>query len=84
VDQGHFGGKRDRRRHSSTSFDKTFTVTETSYQMLTADRKTEEGLTSFNKYSHVNFSGEKKKNETFRGVSLFVRIRGKKRKEKLK
>lgn len=82
MNQHHFGWKRDSRYHSTTSFNKTFTITKTSYQILKV--LSFRYFNSFNKNSRVNLSAEKKKqNETFWGVhvSLFVRIREEKKRK---
>ena len=74
-------GKHDSRRHSTTSVYENVVEAETSfvsYQMLGdfISLRSGEGLTSFNKKDCANFSGEKNRNEAFRGVD-FLRIREK-------
>ena len=73
-------GKRDSRRHSSTSFSKNFVAAKTSYRyemlevLLFCDRL--RGLTCFKKITVLTFLVKKKYDEAFRDV-FFLRIRQK-------
>ena len=72
-------GKRDSRRHSTTSFSESVVVAGTSYQMCNrrfSILQPGEVLSSFNNDKSANFSGEKKCNEEFQGVYI-LRIREK-------
>ena len=65
-------GKRDSRRDSTTGFSENAVVTEIiklSNDLSLITLGSDEGLTSFNKNSRVNFSGEK--SEMKLGVSIF-------------
>ena len=70
-------GKRDSRRHSTTSFSENVVVAETSYQNVRSFivLQTVEGLTS-NKGKSANVSCENKYSEAFQGVH-FLKIREK-------
>ena len=72
-------GKRDRRRHSTTSFSEEVVVAGTSYQMLESFSilLSGEGLTSCSINNPANFFGEKNYNEAFRGVYFCLRTRAK-------
>ena len=79
VNPSHFGGKRDSRRHSTTSFSESVVVAGTRYQMCNrrfSILQPGEVLSSFNNDKSANFSGEKKYNEEFQGVYI-LRIREK-------
>ena len=69
-------GKRDSRRHSTTSFGENVLVVETGNQIgKIINLRPGEGLTSFNKDNSAKCFGEKNEyNEALRGVS-FLRIR---------
>ena len=71
-------GKSGSRRHSTTSFSVNVLVAGTSYQMLEVLSFLQSGevLTSFINDNSVNFSGDKKYNEEFRG-DYFLTIREK-------
>ena len=63
MNQRHLAGKRNSRRHSSTGLNENIAVAEKSYQMLEVlliILQCGEGLTSFSKNNHVNFSSEKR------------------------
>ena len=63
MNQHHLAGKRNSRRHSSTGLNENIAVAEKSYQMLEVlliILRCGEGLTSFSKNNHVNFSTEKR------------------------
>ena len=62
-------GKRDSRRHSTTSFSKNVVVAKTSYEMLDYFA-IETWFNLFRKGNSVNFSSEKKYDEAFRDVSF--------------
>ena len=68
-------GKRDSRRHSTTSFSENVLVAETVVISFIILRKGE-GLTSFHEDNSAHSFGEKKYNEDFRGV-YFLRLREK-------
>ena len=64
-------GKRDSRRHSTTSFGENVVVAETSFIIL----RLEEGVTSFHKDNSSNFSGESKVKYSFPGNLFFENTR---------
>ena len=65
-------GKRDGRRHSTTSFSENVVVAKTSYRNVRSYHlRSGEGLTSFNKNNRANFSGEKSEMK-LSGVSIFL------------
>ena len=72
-------GKRDSRRHSTTSFSKNVVVAKTSYEMLDYQDyfAIETWFNLFQKDNSVNFSREKKYDEAF-GMSFFKNTRKKK------